>query len=347
MSKRPWYKRYGGDFVMGTMSLSLEEKGAYSLCLDLIYDRGGPIPDDARWLAGVCGVSIRKWNSLRDALIAAGKLAEVDGRLTNERAARELSDDASKTAELAENGAKGGRKRAENLSKTSGNEDENERGFNENSDIAEARLKPIQKPEARSQKEKDAGASSVAGGDAAKAFSEWNALAKRLSLPMAKDLTPARRKAINARLARAGLSGWREALSAVEASPHCRGENDRGWRADIDFVANPAKFAKLREGSYGPVPGAATSAEAAATFDAPVVRASIVKATDEDFARRYVDHYCRWVPEGRRIEARTAAVAAALTGKLSAWAARNDVTIAVAAANDTPKPDLFAEGAAA
>src|SRR5688572_31678835 len=51
-----WYKRCGADFIHGTMMLTLEEKGAYSLCLDLIYDRGGPIPDDARWLSGVCGV---------------------------------------------------------------------------------------------------------------------------------------------------------------------------------------------------------------------------------------------------------------------------------------------------
>jgi uncharacterized protein YdaU (DUF1376 family) len=58
-----WYKRCGADFIHGTMMLSLEEKGAYSLCLDLIYDRGGPIPDDARWLSGVCGVSLRKWGS--------------------------------------------------------------------------------------------------------------------------------------------------------------------------------------------------------------------------------------------------------------------------------------------
>ena len=67
-----WYKRCGADFIHGTMMLTLEEKGAYSLCLDLIYDRGAPIPDDARWLSGVCGVSMRKWNALRNRLIELG-----------------------------------------------------------------------------------------------------------------------------------------------------------------------------------------------------------------------------------------------------------------------------------
>jgi uncharacterized protein YdaU (DUF1376 family) len=117
MAKRPWYKRYPSDFIAGTIGLSLEEKGAYSICLDLIYDRGGPIPDDARWIAGVCGCSVRKWVALRAALISTGKLLADDGHLTNNRARREISalDRASEAA--AASGAKGGRKRAENSSR--------------------------------------------------------------------------------------------------------------------------------------------------------------------------------------------------------------------------------------
>lgn len=84
------------------------------------------------------------------------------------------------------------------------------------------------------------------------AFDEWNATASRRRLPIAKSLTPARRRQIKARLAEGGIAGWREALSAVEASPLCRGENERGWRADLDFVCQPKSFAKLREGSYAP-----------------------------------------------------------------------------------------------
>lgn len=147
MSKRPWYKRYGGDFVFGTMSLSLEEKGAYSLCLDLIYDRGSPIPDDARWLAGICGVSVRKWRALRDHLIETGKLFAVDGTLTNARAQRELASGEQDAVVLAENGAKGGRKRAENAAKTVREIAETETESNKNNEEAQAPLKPNQIPE--------------------------------------------------------------------------------------------------------------------------------------------------------------------------------------------------------
>lgn len=113
MGARPWYKRYGADFVHGTLGLSLEEKGAYSLCLDLIYDRGGPIPDDARWLAGVCNVSVRRWNAIRDRLIDVGKLSCENGCLTNSRAEREIANARKNADERSESGRKGGNKRAE------------------------------------------------------------------------------------------------------------------------------------------------------------------------------------------------------------------------------------------
>lgn len=182
--------------------------------------------------------------------------------------------------------------------------------------------------------EEDANASVVAKGDVAAAFAEWNALAKRLNLPIAKDLTPDRRKCINARLASSGLTGWREALAAVEASPHCRGENDRGWRATIDFVASPTKFQRLREGSYGPVPSPAMEASTV-TFDGPPeLRAAIVSIKDEDFFRTWVAHYCRWRAADRTIIARNEAVAATLRRELARYLADREITVQVAAAND-------------
>lgn len=128
-----WYKRCGADFIHGTMMLTLEEKGAYSLCLDLIYDRGGPIPDDARWLSGVCGVSIRKWNAIRERLLSLGKLVSNGEHLSNRRADLEILSAELHRRNQAESGAKGGRKRAENAAASK-----------ENSGLAQATLKPIE-----------------------------------------------------------------------------------------------------------------------------------------------------------------------------------------------------------
>lgn len=83
------------------------------------------------------------------------------------------------------------------------------------------------------------------------AFGLWNDTAKRLGLPLAKDLTDGRRRAIRKRLETGGLDGWREALAGVSRSRHCHGKNDRDWRADIDFVCQAKSYQRLREGFYG------------------------------------------------------------------------------------------------
>jgi uncharacterized protein YdaU (DUF1376 family) len=111
---RPWYRRFPDNFIAGTVGLTLEEKGAYSLVLDLMYVRGGPVPDEPRYIAGVCNCSVRKWNAIREKLLAIGKLHVVDGYLTNERAEKEIENAAKDAQERAENGAKGGNKTAEN-----------------------------------------------------------------------------------------------------------------------------------------------------------------------------------------------------------------------------------------
>jgi Uncharacterized protein conserved in bacteria len=52
--------------------LTLEQRGAYDTLLDLIYERGGPVPDDDRWLSGWMGVSPRRWRQIRQELFGPG-----------------------------------------------------------------------------------------------------------------------------------------------------------------------------------------------------------------------------------------------------------------------------------
>ncbi len=131
MSERPWYRRFPDNFIAGTVGLSLEEKGAYGLVIDLIYVRGGPVPDEPRYIAGVCNCSVRKWNAIRARLINLGKLEMVNGCLMNPRAEEELQIAARSAQERAENGAKGGNKSAETRADRS-----------KNNDLAQAPLKP-------------------------------------------------------------------------------------------------------------------------------------------------------------------------------------------------------------
>lgn len=77
----PYYKRYPRDFFEGTIGMPFEVKAAYSLVLDLIYKTDGNLKDDPRYISGMLGCSVRKWNQIRNALIEAGKLWLVDGTI--------------------------------------------------------------------------------------------------------------------------------------------------------------------------------------------------------------------------------------------------------------------------
>lgn len=122
MKGRPWYKRYPADILHGTMTLTIEEKGGYTVALDLMYDQGGPIPDDIKWLARMCGCSQQQWRAVRGRLIEKGKLSLTpDGRLSNGRAIYEMQRGAAEADSLRAAGRRGGqktqRKQAENRAK--------------------------------------------------------------------------------------------------------------------------------------------------------------------------------------------------------------------------------------
>jgi len=70
-------------------------------------------------------------------------------------------------------------------------------------------------------------------------------------LPAIRKWTPERRYMLAQRLADAG---WLEdAIAAIRMFPECpflTGKNDRGWRADIDWLLRPDSVAKILEGKY-------------------------------------------------------------------------------------------------
>lgn len=79
----------------------------------------------------------------------------------------------------------------------------------------------------------------------------WNETAAQLGLPKVARLTPQRRKRLRTMIAEHPPDDFQAALDAVASSPFCRGENDRGWKADFDFFIQPKSFTKLMEGAYG------------------------------------------------------------------------------------------------
>jgi uncharacterized protein YdaU (DUF1376 family) len=123
MTGNVWHKRYHGDALNGYMGLTLEQRGAYTTILDLLYDSGWEvgIPDRERWIAGHLNVSVRRWRGLRDELIAAGKIDIIDGQISNFRYRKERENAASLSRKRSESGASGGEKSGETRRKAAEN----------------------------------------------------------------------------------------------------------------------------------------------------------------------------------------------------------------------------------
>jgi len=94
MNGLPYYKAYPRDFIEGTIGMSFELKGCYRLLLDLIYMQGGNLPDDARYISGLLGCSVRLWKTMRDELVSLDKIQVSCKFLTNYRAVSELQTSA-------------------------------------------------------------------------------------------------------------------------------------------------------------------------------------------------------------------------------------------------------------
>lgn len=259
MNKQPWHKRYHSDALTGYQALDLEERGAYTTLLDLMYDRGEALEITDRLLAGYLNVSVRKATALLARLVTKGKIARLeDGRITNSRFEKERENALKKARECAENGSEGGRVSAE--IRKSGN---NINGGNQASLEGGSSYIRSQKPElegvsidtpkgAPTQGELPIqGKAVLLDMDTAKAAVEtFNAMAAAVGLPKVQHLTDKRRKALAHRLQECGgLDGWEAAMQRIGASDFLTGRKT-DWRCDFDFILQASSFTKIMEGSY-------------------------------------------------------------------------------------------------
>ena len=92
MGSLKWFKRDPRAAVLGMMTLTLEERGAYNTLIDLIYIADGALPDNANIISRLLGTNTRRWKRIRASLITKGKVYVIGGRFHNERADFESSD---------------------------------------------------------------------------------------------------------------------------------------------------------------------------------------------------------------------------------------------------------------
>lgn len=86
-------------------------------------------------------------------------------------------------------------------------------------------------------------------------FEIWNA---GVSPPVrrANAISGSRARAAHTRLAEPGFrDAWPKVCERINASPFCRGVNDRGWTAGIDFALRSGVWQRVIEGEFDAPPG--------------------------------------------------------------------------------------------
>lgn len=80
------------------------------------------------------------------------------------------------------------------------------------------------------------------------------------SFPKVMKLTDKRKKAIKARLKNYTLDDIKKVFEIAEQSEFLKGNNDRGWKADFDFLMTESKMIGVLEGKYNFANGRTTKA---------------------------------------------------------------------------------------
>lgn len=230
-----------------------------------LYGAGGTIPDDDAANARALRLDVRTWRRLKAELLRRDLFYLQDGHIGNERVDVEV---AAYTAHR-ENGRKGGRP-SKSAQLPTNFDPEVRPTSTPKSDRSQADVAPQlalhnQKNQQLSEttptpsisevkKREESPPPPLQGAepvDALKAFERWNATALRCGLPQAAKLTPDRQRRIRARLKEYGLDGWDRALANIEKSAFLTGKNDKGFRADLDFLLQAKSFGKTHDGAYG------------------------------------------------------------------------------------------------
>ena len=219
-----------GDYASHTRHLSLLEDLAYRRLLDLYYLKDGEVYGDEAEVARQIGmrVNVQEVAQVLEDFFYAGE----DGRWRHDRCDAEITHFRQKS-EKASNAGKASAQRRCNVRSTDVQPTNNQEPITNN-----------QQPNKEDMSSDD---DALTVDDVVEA---WNSLAGDRGLAKIVKLTENRRRQIKARIREYDAEDWSTAMAAIYNSKFLCGENDRGWKADFDFLLQPKSFVKLIEGAY-------------------------------------------------------------------------------------------------
>jgi uncharacterized protein YdaU (DUF1376 family) len=244
-----WMPFFVGDYLSATTRLTTEQHGAYVLLL-LDYWKNGPPPNDDAVLAQIARLSPQSWKKARPALI--GFFEQRAGHLIQRRVEKERQ----RAAENVEKRSKAGKASAEARAKakdggiTCSTHVATGDAANAQQNVRPSPPEPQKIHPPLSPNPEDMSACADPPLTKREILEAWDQRMVPLGFPAVRKMTAQRDRQLSARLKDSTIEDWQRAMDALERSRFCRGENDRGWRADFDFLLQPKSFTKLLEGAY-------------------------------------------------------------------------------------------------
>ena len=233
-----------GDYASHTRHLTLLEDLAYRRLLDLYYLKDGQLYGDEAEVARQIGMR-EHVQEVTQVLQDFFCIAE-DDRWAHDRCDAEMADYRRFLEKQKENGKLGGRP-PKNPEKPTANPDLTQ---TEPKKTLTTNHKPLTTNQDISSNE-DMSSDDDAPVRPQEIIDAWNSMARRVGLSEIKVLNSKRMVSLKARIRECpDVETWSVALQNIERSKFLRGENDRGWKANFDFLLQPSSFTKLIEGSY-------------------------------------------------------------------------------------------------
>lgn len=234
------------EWIGGTIGLSNADRGLYITACAMIYSAGKSIK-----ISDLFAACVDHGNALKtqlDRLVEKGKLLRNGDKIDQKRARKELQKAQKRSRKARQNGLKGGRppNNISDLQKPDGLQD---------SKAPVRDHQPSTTNHQPEEKKKDhLSGLAPQNADAADLMSKiWNEECG--SIARANKANPARRANCAKRWREefgSNPEAWRAYCRRIAAAPHLRGENDRGWRVDLDWVLKPENLTHITEGRYDP-----------------------------------------------------------------------------------------------
>ena len=238
---------YIGDYLSDTMHLTTEQHGAYILLIMAYWKNGGPLPADDAMLAATCRLSGDAWSIAKAVLIRFFTVSDDGMTWVHERIDRELSGAAeNKQRRIV---------RAKNAAEARWGNDAKSNATS----MRQAMLDECPSPSPSPIKIKSSCNQQADDGHRFR-FAEIQEAYNRIcspTLPKCMSATEERKRKARRMVdlefngkrpfREHGLPMWESYFRDCLTNKHWIGENDRGWRADFDFVTNPKNAIKLLE----------------------------------------------------------------------------------------------------